>query len=185
MVIKALPEHLRGSGLVAGIVIAGDNTLVSVLHIPTLMDAARRARAEATTREAASTGAVKAQAWRVLVVDDSLNTREIVKDVLEASGYRVSTAEDGLDGWQKAIGGQFDAVLTDVEMPELDGFSLTARLRGHARYQATPIIIITSRESEKDKRRGIAVGADAYIVKGDFDQSGLLETLGNLLGDAV
>jgi two-component system chemotaxis sensor kinase CheA/two-component system sensor histidine kinase and response regulator WspE len=94
----------------------------------------------------------------------------------------VTTAEDGLDGWQKALGGRFDAVLTDVEMPGLDGFSLTAKLRTHDRYQATPIVIITSREQEEDKRRGIQVGADAYIVKGDFDQSSLLETLHNLLG---
>jgi two-component system chemotaxis sensor kinase CheA/two-component system sensor histidine kinase and response regulator WspE len=117
------------------------------------------------------------------VVDDSLNTREIVKEVLEAYGYRVTTAEDGLKGWQKAVGGHFDAVLTDVEMPGLDGFALTARLRANAQYEATPIVIITSRATEVDKRRGVQVGADAYIVKGDFDQSGLLDTLRNLLGD--
>jgi two-component system chemotaxis sensor kinase CheA len=117
------------------------------------------------------------------VVDDSLNTREIVKEVLEAYGYRVTTAEDGLDGWQKALGGRYNAILTDVEMPGLDGFSLTARLRAHAHYETTPIIIITSREREEDKRRGVQVGADAYIIKGDFDQSSLLDTLHTLLGD--
>jgi two-component system chemotaxis sensor kinase CheA/two-component system sensor histidine kinase and response regulator WspE len=103
--------------------------------------------------------------------------------VLEAYGYRVTTAEDGLAGWQKALGGRFDAVLTDVEMPGLDGFALTARLRTNPHYQTTPIVIITSRETEQDKRRGIEVGADAYIVKGDFDQAGLLDTLRNLLGE--
>ncbi len=185
MVIKSLPGQMRGCGLVSGIVVTGDQALVSVLQAPGLMDLARRYRGEATTRGAApAPGATpRGEPWRVLVVDDSLNTREIVKEVLEAYGYRVTTAEDGLDGWQKALGGRYNAILTDVEMPGLDGFSLTARLRAHAQYETTPIIIITSREREEDKRRGVQAGADAYIVKGDFDQSSLLDTLHTLLGD--
>jgi len=189
MVIKPLPEHLRGAGsgtgLVAGLVVTDDDQLVSVLQAAGLLDAARRARGAAAAAGAARarTHAERAAPWQVLVVDDSLNTREIVKEVLEAYGYRVTTAEDGLAGWQKALGGRFDAVLTDVEMPGLDGFALTARLRTNPHYQTTPIVIITSRETEQDKRRGIEVGADAYIVKGDFDQSGLLDTLRNLLGE--
>ena len=185
MVIKSLPARMRGCGLVSGIVVTGDQALVSVLQAPGLMDLARRQRGEATTRGTApAPGATpRGEPWRVLVVDDSLNTREIVKEVLEAYGYRVTTAEDGLDGWQKALGGRYNAILTDVEMPGLDGFSLTARLRAHAHYETTPIIIITSREREEDKRRGVQVGADAYIIKGDFDQSSLLDTLHTLLGD--
>lgn len=185
MVIKSLPGQMRGCGLVSGIVVTGDQALVSVLQAPGLMDLARRYRGEATTRGAAqaTVATPRGEPWRVLVVDDSLNTREIVKEVLEAYGYRVTTAEDGLDGWQKALGGRYNAILTDVEMPGLDGFSLTARLRAHAQYETTPIIIITSREREEDKRRGVQAGADAYIVKGDFDQSGLLDTLHTLLGD--
>lgn len=119
---------------------------------------------------------------RILVVDDSLNTREIEREILEAHGYRVTLAEDGLDGWQKALGGHFDAVITDVDMPGMDGFSLTTRLRGHEQYRSTPIVIVTSRQKPEDKQRGIQVGADAYIVKGDFNQSSLVDTLMNLLG---
>jgi len=118
----------------------------------------------------------------VLVVDDSLNTREIEKDVLEAHGYRVTLAEDGQDGLRKAMESHFDAVLTDVEMPNMDGFTLTAKLRQEETYRHTPIVIITSREKEADKQRGIQAGADAYIVKGDFDQSSLVDTLRTLLG---
>ncbi|CRI64144.1 CheA signal transduction histidine kinase (fragment) [Thiocapsa sp. KS1] len=188
MVLKPLPEHMRGrgafGGLVGGVVVTGANALVSLLQAPALLDAARRLRGEAIK------AAVKdsthrhegQQGQHILVVDDSLNTREIEKEVLEASGYRVTLAEDGLDGWQKAVGGRFDAVLTDVEMPGLDGFSLTAKLRENDKYRATPIIIVTSRQTREDKQRGIQVGADAYIVKGDFDQSHLVETLRNLLG---
>ncbi len=185
MVIKPLPVHLRGCHLVGGVVRTDDQELVSVLQVPTLIERARRLRGESAVQEAAGGAAsakIEARDRHLLVVDDSLNTREIEKELLEAHGFQVTTAEDGLDAWQKALGHRFDAVLTDVEMPRLDGFSLTEKLRTHEAYRVTPIIIVTSRQTEADRQRGIAVGADAYIVKGDFDQTSLLETLSNLLG---
>lgn len=180
MVIKPLPEHMRQLPLVSGMVTTGKNELVSVLHAPALLEMARHARTQAVRTESASH--TEQAYYRVLVVDDSLNTREIEKDVLEAHGYHVTLAEDGLDGLKKALAEDFDAVLTDVEMPNMDGFTLTARLRQEAAYRTKPIIIITSREKEEDKRRGVQAGADAYIVKGDFDQSSLVDTLRALLG---
>jgi two-component system chemotaxis sensor kinase CheA len=180
MVIKPLPEHMRQLSLVSGVVTTGKNELVSVLHAPALLDLARRVRTQAV-RSKAESHALESH-YKVLVVDDSLNTREIEKDVLEAYGYHVTLAEDGLDGLRKAIDGDFDAILTDVEMPNMDGFTLTARLRQEEKYRNKPIVIITSREKEEDKRRGVQVGADAYIVKGDFDQSNLVDTLRALLG---
>ena len=180
MVIKPLPKHMQHLPIVSGMVTTGSNALISVLHAPALLDLARRARSQGGHGEAQAP--VMEIRYRVLVVDDSLNTREIEKDVLEAYGYHVTLAEDGLDGLSKAQEGDFDAILTDVEMPRMDGFSLTARLRQEEKYRYRPIIIITSREKEEDKRRGIEAGADAYIVKGDFDQSNLVDTLRALLG---
>lgn len=180
MVIKPLPEHMRKLPMVSGMVTTGKNELVSVLHAPALFELARRTRSQTPGSEAASAG--ETRHYQVLVVDDSLNTREIEKDVLEAHGYHVTLAEDGLDGLRKAQDGNFDAILTDVEMPNMDGFTLTAHLRQEEKYRHTPIVIITSREKEEDKRRGVQVGADAYIVKGDFDQSSLVDTLRALLG---
>ena len=176
MVIKSLPEHLKGTRVVSGIVQTGRNELVSVLHVPALFAAARAASAPAAAGEAA------VDTLDILVVDDSFNTREIEKSILEAHGYRVTLAEDGQDALDKARAGDFDLVITDVEMPRLDGFSLTSRLRELERYRDTPVIIVTSREKEEDKRRGIQVGADAYIVKGAFDQTNLLDTIRNLVG---
>ena len=180
MVIKPLPPHLRKLPLVSGMVITGRNEMVNVLHAPTLLEQARRLRGQGV--QAGAAAHASATPYRVLVVDDSLNTREIEKDVLQAYGYHVTLAEDGVDGLRKAMEGEFDAILTDVEMPHMDGFTLTARLREEDRYRDTPIVIITSREKEEDKRRGMQVGADAYIVKGDFDQNNLVETLRTLLG---
>lgn len=181
VLIKPVPAHMSRLPLLAGLVVTGRNEVVSVLHAGQLLERARRLRAQQTldTPETEHHGPSE---WHVLVVDDSLNTREIERDVLEASGYRVTLAEDGLDGWTKAMAHPYDAILTDVEMPHMDGFTLTARLRGEKVYQHRPIVIITSREREEDKRRGIDVGADAYIVKGEFDKNSLVETLRALLG---
>ncbi|RUR31916.1 hybrid sensor histidine kinase/response regulator [Vreelandella andesensis] len=177
MVIKPLPAHLRHLPLVSGMVTLGRNTLVSLLHVPTLLDYSRRYAPRVLANVVQPS-----QAHRILVVDDSLNTREIEKDVLEAWGYQVTLAENGRDGLNKALADSFDAVLTDVEMPVMDGFALTASLRENETYRYKPIIIITSREKEADRRRGIEVGADAYIVKGSFDQNNLVDTLKALLG---
>lgn len=177
MVIKPLPVHLRHLPLVSGMVSMGRNALVSLLHVPALLETTRHHVLRPKNERTAS-----AAAQRILVVDDSLNTREIEKDVLEAWGYHVTLAENGRDGLAKAMAEPFDAVLTDVEMPVMDGFALTARLREDEVYRYRPIIIITSREKEADRQRGIEVGADAYIVKGSFDQNNLVETLKALLG---
>ena len=100
---------------------------------------------------------------------------------MERAGYEVVIAVDGLDGYSKLKSSHFDAVLTDVEMPNLDGFSLTAKIRQHPEYKNLPIIIVTTLASEEDKKRGAKVGADAYIVKGKFNENALLEILERLI----
>ena len=178
MVIKSLPSHMKNISLVSGVTISGKNEIINVLHIPSIIEAAKEMR-ESRTREEIKedVGAIN-----ILVVDDSINTREIEKSILEAYGYKVDLAGDGMEGFEKAKAFKYDLVITDVEMPRLDGFSLTERLRNEDSYKDTPIVIVTSREKEEDKRRGIMVGADAYIVKGSFDQSSLLEIVQNLVG---
>jgi two-component system chemotaxis sensor kinase CheA/two-component system sensor histidine kinase and response regulator WspE len=178
MMIKPLPKHMQQQALVSGMVLSTDNQLVSVLQVPVLMAMAQKQGQPRTTAPKPQT---QQNSWHVLIVDDSLNTREIEKNVLEAHGYQVTLAEDGFSGLQKARLTQFDAVLTDVEMPVMDGFSLTKALRAEENYQHIPIIIVTSRAKEEDRRRGIQVGADAYIAKGDFEQDSLIETLKMLL----
>ncbi|WMY75144.1 response regulator [Buttiauxella selenatireducens] len=178
MMIKPLPKHMQQQALVSGMVLSPDNQLVSILQVPVLMEMAQK---RGQSRISAAKPEVRPNAWHVLIVDDSMNTREIEKNVLEAHGYQVTLAEDGYSGLQKARLTQFDAVLTDVEMPVMDGFSLTKALRAEENYQHIPIIIVTSRAKEEDRRRGIQVGADAYIAKGDFEQDSLIETLKMLL----
>ncbi len=175
VVVKPLPTHMRGIALVSGIITIGSNRLVCLLNAPALVGSTRRRRI-VSAAEGDGIGET-ARAAEILIVDDSLNTREIERDVLEAHGYRITLAEDGIDGLAKARAGKFDAILTDVEMPGMDGFTLTEKLRAEEDYRDAPIIILTSRSRDEDRRRGMRAGADAYIVKGDFEQGSLLETL--------
>lgn len=179
MVVKPLPAHMKNAGVVSGATIGGRNEVIQVLNVTSLIQLARGA-----PRAAASADRAKAAPKRpsVLVVDDSFNTREIEKSVLEAHGYAVVLAGDGEEALEKTRDAVFDLVITDVEMPRLDGFSLTGRLRHDPRYSDVPIVIVTSRAKEEDRRRGIEVGANAYIVKGDFDQLNLIDTVANLIG---
>ncbi|MBF0564808.1 MAG: hybrid sensor histidine kinase/response regulator [Nitrospirae bacterium] len=178
MVIKPLPEHLKKLRIVSGVTISGKNEIINLLNVPTIIEAAKDVK---YAREMGESKEEMARSYTILVVDDSINTREIEKSILESYGYTVTLAGDGIEALEKTREGQFDLVVTDVEMPRLDGFSLTKQLREDANYKHTPIVIVTSREKEEDKRKGIEVGANAYIVKGDFDQSNLIQTIENLL----
>jgi two-component system chemotaxis sensor kinase CheA len=113
----------------------------------------------------------------VLVVDDSITTRTMEKNLLEAAGYRVRVAVDGLDAWMLLRSETFDLVVSDVDMPRMDGFELTARIRADRKLADLPVVLVTALESREDKERGIEVGANAYIIKSSFDQSNLLEIM--------
>jgi two-component system chemotaxis sensor kinase CheA len=117
----------------------------------------------------------------VLVVDDSAVTRTLEKGILEAAGYQVRVAADGAAALDLLQREPCDLVVTDVEMPRLDGFSLTARVRADDRLRDLPVVLVTSLASEDDRRRGAEAGADAYIVKDAFDQDRLLETIRRLI----
>ena len=179
ILLKPLPAHLGETPCVSGVSIFGDSQISVVLHVPGLVEAMRSTRAP---RASTVTPSESAAGRRILVVDDSLNTREIEKSILEAHGYEVDVARDGVEGLAMARETAYDMVVTDLDMPRMDGFTLVENLRNEPDHAHTPIVIVTSREQEQDRRRGIDVGADAYISKGGFDQSKLIDTIGSLLG---
>jgi two-component system, chemotaxis family, sensor kinase CheA len=123
------------------------------------------------------------EAPKVLVVDDQFTVRELQRSILETAGYRVDTARHGRDALELVIGGTgVDLVLTDIQMPEMDGFELLIAIRQHPEHSSLPVVIVTAQGGEEDRRRGVEQGADAYIVKEEFDQQALLETIGRLVG---
>jgi two-component system chemotaxis sensor kinase CheA len=118
----------------------------------------------------------------VLVVDDQFTVRELQRSILEAAGYRVETARDGREALTKVAGEpDIELVVTDIEMPEIDGIELLRTIRANADRASLPVVVVTSRTGEEDRQRGLDAGADAYIVKDRFDQKALLETVDRLL----
>ncbi|MBF0096861.1 MAG: hybrid sensor histidine kinase/response regulator [Magnetococcales bacterium] len=178
VVLKPLPYFMRGHPFASGMMISAQNEIVLVLDGLLLWK-----RMQEMAMVGGRPGVERVVARRLLVVDDTRTNREIEQAILQGAGYQVSLAENGEEGYAKALAEPFDLVITDVEMPLLDGFSLTRQLRQQEGYRHTPIILVTSRDKEEDKRRGIEAGASAYIVKGAFDQTHLLDTVRNLLGE--
>ncbi len=117
----------------------------------------------------------------ILVVEDSITSRMLLKNILESAGYEVQTAVDGTDAWSTLKTANFDLVVSDVEMPRMDGFELTAKIRSQENLKSLPVVIVTSLESREDRERGIDVGANAYIVKSGFEQNNLLAVVKRLL----
>jgi two-component system chemotaxis sensor kinase CheA len=119
----------------------------------------------------------------LLVVEDSFMVRELQRSILEAAGYRVETAKHGAEALECiAADGAIDLVVTDVDMPEMNGFALTQAIRASDEWRSLPVILVTSRASEEDRRLGVEAGADAYMVKDSFDQNALLETVARMIG---
>ncbi len=117
----------------------------------------------------------------ILVVEDSITSRMLLKNILESAGYEVQTAVDGIDAWTTLKTSNFDVVVSDIEMPRMDGFELTSKIRTEEKFRNLPVVIVTSLESREDKERGIDVGANAYIVKSGFEQNNLLSVIKRLI----
>jgi len=121
------------------------------------------------------------QKKRLLVADDSFTTRTLLKGILELEGFDITLAEDGLAAWQKVQREPFDLIVSDVEMPYMNGFELAATVRKSAQYQHLPIILVTALKTDEDKLKGMQAGANAYIVKSSFEQTELLKAINQLL----
>mgnify|MGYP006285672727 FL=1 len=181
-VVKSLGKQLSRVRNVAGATILGTGQVIMTLNPSDLLKSARGAAgktdiaariAQASSREEERTS--------VLVVDDALATRNLEKNILENIGYEVKVAADGVEALSilQSDGG-CDVVVSDVIMPNMDGFELTAAVREDPELGEIPVILVTSLESEEDKERGMEVGADAYIVKSAFEQETLLDAVRQL-----
>lgn len=182
VVVKALGPLLAGVRGYLGAAILGDGRIALILDPASLTrgPAAGRHRAEPAVEDRA---AAETRGPKILVVEDSYTVRELQRSILETAGYRVVTARDGRDALQRlADDEEITLVVTDVEMPELDGIALVEAIRADARTQSLPVVVVTTRGSDEDRRRGIEAGADAYMTKRSFDQQALLETVERLVG---
>jgi two-component system chemotaxis sensor kinase CheA len=178
--IKGLGKHLGRIKNVNGAGILSTGEVVVILNVADLIAQGRLSHPAILDRKTASKEKKKEK--RILVAEDTLSTRELEKSILEANGYTVDTAVDGLDAINSLSKAKFDLVVTDVQMPRMDGFEFCKTLRKNEKYKDIPVVMITAMEKEEDKRHGIEAGVSAYIIKGSFDQSNLLDTIERLIG---
>ncbi len=184
VVLKPQSKLLKRVRNIAGATILGTGEVCMILNPMDLLKSIQRgqfASLPSQDHNADSSKTAKTKRATVLLAEDSITIRTQEKRILEGAGYTVITAVDGLDGFNKLKAGQFDVVISDVQMPNLDGLAMTRRIREYPEYNELPIILVTSLSSEDDRRRGAEAGANAYITKGTFDQSVLLETLERLV----
>ncbi len=181
LVVHRLPLPLQRVRFVSGAAILTDGSVAPILDPIDLLRAALGAATSLRMPEPAG----QPRAPTILVVDDSITTRALEKNILEAAGYQVALATNGAEALEmlRVLQGQqgCQLVLSDVDMPRINGFELTERIRSDPQLRSIPVVLVTSLDSSADRERGLAAGADAYIVKRAFDQQALLATIARLL----
>jgi two-component system chemotaxis sensor kinase CheA len=179
VLVKTLGRQLSRVRNIVGASLLATGKVVPVLNVQDLMKSAVKAPAAPVRVSAAKK--VAARPKSILVVEDSITARSLLKNILEVAGYAIKTAIDGIDAFTALKTGDFDLVVSDVDMPRMSGFDLTAAIRADKKLSEMPIVLVTALESREHRERGVEVGANAYIVKSSFDQSDLLETIKRLI----
>jgi two-component system chemotaxis sensor kinase CheA len=179
VLVKSLGPRIRRLRLVSGASLLPSGKVALVLNPGNLV---RTAMGQASMRKMAEdTQAQTLAKRRLLLTEDSITTRALMKNILESAGYNVLTAADGQQAWQLLQDQQVDLVVSDVDMPKMNGFELAEAVRNSNSMGELPVILVTARETDEDKMRGLQVGANAYLTKSAFDQTNLLETIQQLL----
>lgn len=190
VVVKGVSRLVPRLDLLAGASVEPDGSILLVLDAAGLVEQARTDRtptidvapAAAPATSPAVAGTPVSSAVSVLVVDDAAIIRHLERSILERAGYLVRTANDGVEALARLAEERCDLVITDLEMPRMDGFALTKAIRADTRFSNTPVLIITSRASDESRERGLEAGADSYIVKAAFDETALLGAVSRLVG---
>lgn len=180
VLVKSLGRQLSRVRNITGAAILASGSVAPILNVADLMKSAVKVIA-APVRASAAAEEAESEIKSILVVEDSITSRMLLKNILEGAGYSVKTAVDGVDGFTTLREQGFDLVVSDIEMPRMNGFDLTAKIRADRKLNDLPVVMVTAMESRADRERGIDVGASAYIVKSSFDHSNLLDVIRRLI----
>nr|WP_320049785.1 response regulator [uncultured Desulfuromonas sp.] len=181
VLFKSLGPQLTRVRNISGATVLGSGRVTPILNVPDLFKSAVKSSLRGHLSRHSSVEGDNPTSAKVLIAEDSITTRTLLKNILETSGFIVTTAFDGQDALTKLRNNHFDILVSDVEMPHLNGFELTSRIREEKALEDLPVVLVTALASEEDRERGIDVGANAYIVKSNFDQSDLLDVMTRLL----
>jgi two-component system chemotaxis sensor kinase CheA len=173
--IKNLGTHIGKVQGIGGATILASGEIMLILDVQDLLSMSHHAHPSDQHRKSPDTSDKKHK--KILIVDDSLTIRELMKSILKNNGYEVDTAMDGLDALDRISKNSFNLIVSDIQMPRMDGFELCRNIRLNEKSKSIPLIFITSLAKEDEKRKGIEVGADAYIVKNQFEQKSLIEMI--------
>jgi len=186
LVVQPLAQALGKIKDIAAGSLTDDGTPVLIFDVEDMLRSVEKLVSEGRIERVrqAGTEAAVVRRKRVLVVDDSLTVRELERKLLAGRGYDVSVAVDGMDGWNVLRAEAFDLIITDVDMPRLDGIELVTRIRGDARLAQLPVMIVSYKDREQDRERGMQAGADYYLAKGSFHDTALLDAVRDLIGEA-
>jgi two-component system chemotaxis sensor kinase CheA len=179
VMVKRLGKPLVRVRNIAGATVLGSGQVAPILNVADLLKSARSA--SGPSARVATERPPEAEAKAILIAEDSITSRMLLKGILESAGYRVKTAVDGLEAFTTLRAEHFDLLVSDVEMPRLNGFDLTAQVRADRKLADLPVVLVTALETREHRERGIDVGANAYLIKSNFDQSNLLEAVRRLV----
>jgi two-component system sensor histidine kinase and response regulator WspE len=186
LVVQPLAQALGKIKDIAAGSLTDDGTPVLIFDVEDMLRSVEKlvsdGRIERVRQAGAGTADVRRK--RVLVVDDSLTVRELERKLLAGRGYDVAVAVDGMDGWNVLRAEPFDLVITDVDMPRMDGIELVTRIREEPRLRQLPVMIVSYKDREQDRERGLQAGADYYLAKGSFHDTALLDAVLDLIGEA-
>jgi len=180
ILVKPLLKPLARVRNIAASTVLGSGQVAPILNVADLLKSARKL-AGASARVSPETPAARADTRRILVAEDSITSRMLLKGILESAGYNVKIAVDGMEALTLLRAESFDLLVSDVEMPRLNGFDLTSRIRADRKLAELPVVLVTALETREDRERGIDAGANAYLVKSSFDQSNLIEAVRRLI----
>ncbi|ATX82704.1 two-component system, chemotaxis family, sensor histidine kinase and response regulator WspE [Mariprofundus ferrinatatus] len=185
LVEKVLHPRLGKVKDISAAAVTADGSPLLIFDVSDLLRSVAKLVGDGKLGRASHGGASsKAVAKRILVVDDSLTVREVERKLLVSKGYEVEVAVDGMDGLNTVRSGAFDLVISDVDMPRMDGIEFVSHIKRDARLRDTPVIIVSYKESDEDRMRGLEAGADSYLTKSSFHDETLVETVEDLIGKA-
>ncbi|VVO93824.1 Sensor histidine kinase RcsC [Pseudomonas fluorescens] len=186
LVVLPLDERLGKVQDIAAGALLDDGSVVLIVDVEDMLRSVDKllntGRLERIARQGSQ--AVGAARKRILVVDDSLTVRELQRKLLRNRGYDVAVAVDGMDGWNVLRSEDFDLLITDIDMPRMDGIELVSLLRRDNRLQSLPVMVVSYKDREEDRRRGLDAGADYYLAKASFHDDALLDAVVELIGGA-
>ena len=187
LVVHVLPDRLGKIKDISAAAILEDGSPLLIINVDDILRSIEKAVISGRVDSVGNGDRVDSETGlkRVLVVDDSITVREVERNLLEAVGYEVEVAVDGMDGWHVINQSTFDLIITDIDMPRMDGIELVRQIKSKPSLRDIPVIIVSYKDREEDRQRGLEAGADHYLTKGSFQDNSLRNAVIDLIGEAT